>query len=144
MKPAVMRLQPAFKLAYLLAFITTMACFTLMFLPLSIFIKIILVLSVLINAAYLILRDVLLALPHSWGRLSLTSRDEIMITQKNGKTFICSVLPDSVVFSYCSVLRLKLKGRFWVRSLVMVEESADPQLFRRWRVWLRWGQTFTS
>ena len=65
-----MGLQPTFKLAYLLAFITTMACFTLMFLPLSIFIKIILVLSVLINAAYLILRDVLLALPHSWGRLS--------------------------------------------------------------------------
>jgi hypothetical protein len=140
MKPVEMVLRPAFKLAYLLMVISVMACLVLLFLPLAIFLKIILVLSVLMSAAYFILRDVLLALPHSWQSLSLTSRDEIMLTQKNGKTFMCSVLPDSVVFSYCSVLRLKLKGCFWARSLVLVEEGAEPEIFRRWRVWFRWGK----
>lgn len=144
MKPVEMVLRPAFKLAYLLTVIAVMACLVLLFLPLSIFIKIILVLSVITSAAYLILRDVLLALPHSWHSIALGLQDEIVMTQKDGERFICEVLPDSLVFSYLSVLRLKLKGCFLARNLVLVEESADPDVFRRWRVWLRWGLAISA
>ncbi|MEN9724577.1 MAG: hypothetical protein RLZZ98_86 [Pseudomonadota bacterium] len=140
MKPAEMVLRPAFKLAYLLMIMTVMACLVLLFLPLSIFLKILFVMTVLTSATYLILRDVLLALPHSWHSLALGLQDEMVMTQRNGERFICEVLPDSVVFSDCSVLRLKLQGYFWARSLVLVGESADPDLLRRWRVWFRWGR----
>jgi energy-coupling factor transporter transmembrane protein EcfT len=140
MKPEEMVLRPAFKLAYLLMVISVMASLILLFLPLPIFLKIILVLSVLTITAYFILRDVLLALPHSWHSLAIGLQNEMVMTQRNGEHFICEVLPNSVVFSYCSVLRLKLKGCFWGRSLVLVEESAEPEIFRRWRVWFRWGK----
>ena len=140
MKPVEMVLRPAFKLAYLLMVISVIACLVLLFLPLPILLKIILVLSVLTSAAYFILRDVMLALPHSWHSLAIGLQNEMVMTQRNGEHFICEVLPDSVVFSYCGVLRLKLKGCFWARGLVLVEESAEPEIFRRWRVWFRWGK----
>lgn len=140
MKPTEMVLRPAFKLAYLLMIMTLMACLVLLFLPISIFLNILLVMAVLTSATYFILRDVLLALPHSWHGLVLGLRDEMVMTQRNGERFICEVLPDSVVLSYCSVLRLKVKDHFWPRSLVLVAESADPDVLGRWRVWLRWGR----
>ena len=65
---------------------------------------------------------------------------EMVMTERNDERFICEVLPDSVVLSYCSVLRLKVKNHFWPRSLVLVAESADLDVLRRWRVWLRWGR----
>ena len=85
MKPVEMVLRPAFRLAYLLMVISVMASLILLFLPLPIFLKIILVLSVLTITAYFILRDVLLALPHSWHSLALGLQNEIVITERNGE-----------------------------------------------------------
>ena len=135
-----MVLKPALKLAYLLLSVTCLAILTLCLIPLPIVVKSVSVLLILVVAVYLILRDVLLALPHSWRSLGLNARDEIIITQKNGKAFICHVLPDSVVLGYLIVLRLKLKGQRFARSLVLVSESSDADVLRRWRVWLLWGR----
>ena len=139
MKPVHMVLRPALKLAYLLVFITLVACVVLLLLPLHFLLKAGLVLLVLLIAVYLIARDVLLILPCSWASLALNAQDEIIITQQDGKSFVCQVLPDSVAFSYCTILRLKLRAYWLPRNLVLVPESADAETLRRWRVWLRWG-----
>lgn len=144
MKPTEMVLRPALKLAYLLAAATFVACVTLLLLPLPTPLRLALVLLVSCFAVYLIRRDVLLALPHSWQSVTLNSKDDIEITQKNGQRFACQVLSDSVVFPHLTVLRLKLNGRFWPRSLILVADSADADEFRRWRVWLKWGIKWQS
>lgn len=145
MKPTEMVLRPALKLAYLLAVATVAACVTLLLLlPLSMPLRLGLVLLVSWLAVYLMRRDVLLALPHSWQSVTLNSKDEIVMTQKNGQHFVCQVLPDSVVFRHLTVLRLKLNDRFWPRSLILLAGSADADELRRWRIWLRWGIKWAS
>lgn len=139
-----MVLQPSLKLSYLLAGVTFVACLTLLFLPLLTLLKVALVLLVLLLGIYRLLRDALLALPHSCQRLVLNSKDEIVLVQKSGKNFLCQVLPDSVVFPHLTVLRLKLNGHFWPCSLILLADSADADEFRRWRVWLRWGIKWES
>lgn len=144
MKPTEMVLRPALKLAYLLAVATFAACVTLLLLPLPMPLRLGLVLLVSWLAVYLMRRDVLLALPHSWQSVTLNSKDEIVMTQKNGQHFVCQVLPDSVVFRHLTVLRLKLNDRFWPRSLILLAGSADADELRRWRIWLRWGIKWAS
>ena len=144
MKPTEMVLRPALKLAYLLAAATFAACVILLWLPLPTPLRLGLVLLVSYFAVYFIRRDVLLALPHSWQSVTLNSKDEIVMTQKNGQRFLCQVLPDSVVFPHLTVLRLKMNGRFWPRSLILLAGSADADELRRWRIWLRWGIKWAS
>jgi toxin CptA len=139
MKPVQMVLRPALKLAYLLALVTLAACVVLLLLPLHFLLKAGLALLILLVAVYLIARNVLLILPYSWASLVLNAQDEIVITQQDGKFFVCRILPDSVVFSYCTILRLKLSTSWFARNLVLVPESADAETLRRWRIWLRWG-----
>jgi len=115
----------------------------LLFLPLLMLIKALFLVLILVSTIYLVLRDALLALPHSFQRLILNSKNEIILEQKNGKQLVCRVLPDSVVFDGFTVLRLKLKGDWLPRSLILLSNSADADVFRRWRVWLRWGIKWT-
>lgn len=143
MKPDDMVLQPSLKLAYLLGVMNFVACVVLLFLPLLMLIKALFLVLVLVSAIYLVLRDILLGLPHSFQRLSLNSKNEIILEQKNGKQLVCRVLPDSVVFDGFTVLRLKLKVDWLPRSLILLSDSADADVFRRWRVWLRWRIKWT-
>ena len=139
-----MVLRPSLKLTYLLSGVSFAACLTLLFLTLVTLLKVALVLLVLLLSIYRLLRDALLVLPHSCQCLVLNSKDEIILVQKNGKEFLCRVLPDSLVFSNLTVLQLKLNDCFWPRSLILLADSADADEFRRWRVWLQWGITWES
>lgn len=144
MKPNDMALQPSLKLSYLLISVSFFACVTLAFLPLLALLKIALILLVLLLSVYKLLRDVLLALPNSFQQLSINNKNEVILTQKNGKCFTCKVLPDSVVFPYVTILRLKLDDCFWPRSLILLEDHLNADELRHWRVWLKWGISWQS
>ena len=51
------------------------------------------------------------------------------------------VLPQTSVSPWLSVLRYRLEGERWSRSLALLPDSLQTDDFRRLRVWLRWRAT---
>lgn len=52
------------------------------------------------------------------------------------------ILADSMVFSWLTVLRVRLDGEQQVRSIVVLSDSVSPTDFRRLQIWMRWRLPF--
>ena len=139
MKPSRLVLKPSYYLACLLGLVSILAVLLLLTLPMLFWLKLALLGLVVTVSTYLILRDALLALPNAWREISLNQKDEISLTQQNGLSFVATIQHSSVVMPFLTVLNVKLSGRFWSSSLILLPDSADADAFRRWRVWLKWA-----
>jgi hypothetical protein len=56
----------------------------------------------------------------------------------DGTSLSAAILPDSTVFSWLVVLRLKTDGRKRAISLLLFPDHMSREEFRRLRLWLRW------
>ena len=57
---------------------------------------------------------------------------------RDGARLAAMLLPDSTVFSWLVVLRLRLEGERRVLSLPVLPDQMSPDEFRTLRLWLRW------
>jgi toxin CptA len=140
-KPIQLDLQPAYLLAYLLASVALAVCCIVVFMPIPAAIKLSIVLLVLISMLYYIAQDALQWLPWSYRRLEINVQGVFLATRQDGIKSTVSVLPDSFVAAYLTVVNLQVEGRRWRRHVIITPDRVDPKAFRQLRVWLRWGHT---
>lgn len=60
------------------------------------------------------------------------------LTTLNGQTVICRILSSTFVSSYLVVLNLKPFDHFLTRSVIILPDRIDAEVFRQLRVLLRW------
>jgi toxin CptA len=65
--------------------------------------------------------------------------DDAMLFRRDGREVAGRLLGNSTVTPYLSILNVRPQGARWSRSVVIVPDGLDAEMFRQLRVWLRWG-----
>ena len=139
LQPIYIKLMPSKLLLGLLLAISIVACAIMISLPISAYIKVVIIALVLASSAYFILRDALLLLPWSWQSVDVNSKGELTITNKHGQQFQPTLALSTFIHAACTVLNFKRKGFKFVSPAVILFANANNQdELRRLRVWLRW------
>ncbi len=139
MKPTQLVLKPSSRLAYILVLVSFFAIVLVVCLAFPLLCKAALLLMIMLATAYAIARDALLILPWSCHLLTLNKENEIVVSQKNGESFVVKVQPTSLVLPQLMVINMRIKGRVLSRNMIILADSADAEEARLWRVWLKWG-----
>ena len=133
------KLLPSKLLLGLLLAISIVACAIMISLPISAYIKVVIIALILASSAYFILRDTLLLLPWSWQSVDVNSKGALTITNKQGQQFQPTLAPSTFIHAACTILNFKRKGFKFVSPAVIFFANANNQHeLRRLRVWLRW------
>ena len=80
----------------------------------------------------------LLAAPKSIVAFELNDAMECTLETKNGKHITCEILGSTFVAPYLVVLNLKPLNSCSARSIVILADTIDVELFRQLRILLRW------
>lgn len=145
MKPLHINFKPSKQLSGLLAMMSAVMCAILIPLPFSWQIKFAIVLSVAISLSYVLAAKCLLILPWSCVTLSVSSKNELKITLRDGTQLSdLTVAADTVVTPYLTVVRYEQKNAPFLRrvfksNLIVMPDSTDKDSLRQLRIWLRWG-----
>ncbi|HZV99173.1 MAG TPA: protein YgfX [Methylophilaceae bacterium] len=143
-KPIRLALQPSYLLAVVLAGAALGACIIVAWMPLSLWLKLLLCLAIAVSAAYHIAAQALLLLPGAWLQLELNSLGELQVSRKDGLVKSAVVLESSFVAAYLSILNLRISGSRWQANLIITPDRVDSTAFRQLRIWLRWGRQAVS
>ncbi|MDO9282703.1 MAG: hypothetical protein Q7T88_10020 [Methylotenera sp.] len=124
-------------------------CSILILLPLAWQIKWLLVVVILLLAAYSICVRGLLLLPVSLLALNVNVKNELQLTCRDGEKLVAVVYADSVVTPYLTIVhfqtqQLDLIRRLLFSHVVILPDMVDAESYRQLRVWLRWGQAHQS
>ena len=139
LQPIYIKLMPSKLLLGLLLAISIVACAIMISLPISAYIKVVIIALVLASSAYFILRDALLLLPWSWQSVDVNSKGALTIINKHGQQFQPTLAPSTFIHEACTILNFKRKGFKFVSPAVILFANANNQdELRRLRVWLRW------
>ena len=71
--------------------------------------------------------------------LSVDVKHGLMIQVHSGERFAAIVSGDSLVTSFMSVLRMKIVGHRFSKSVLLLPDMLDEEQYRVLRVWLKWG-----
>jgi toxin CptA len=107
-------------------------------LPLPLWTIAALAMLILFSMAYHVWRDAWLAAPSSAVALKLED-EHAVLTTRAGRQVEGTVLGDSFVTPYLTVLNVLPDGARMARSIVILPDSLDAESFRQLRVWLKWG-----
>lgn len=88
--------------------------------------------------------DALLKLPWTLVGLELNGKDELHMLRRDGQKLRVTVSPGSVVTPTLTLLNLKPGSTHWQRHMLITPDRVDPDVFRQWRVWLRWSRQAIS
>lgn len=149
MKPITLLLQRSNKLMILLITAGLFFGSMLLLLTLPIGINIILLTLILLSTAYFVMNIALLSLPWSWCSVSINKAGECSLTQKNDESFIVRIQPDSFVSSFLTIIHVvPLEYRWYKiwhhRHIILLQDNADAELFRKLRVYLRWHKNIAK
>lgn len=139
LKPIRLALQPSGWLAAVLALAGVGACTTIALLPLLLWQKLVLALFIAAAAGYHVVTDALLRMPWSIVALEVTSEGALRFQSRTETWTDAEVHGDSFVTPWLTVLNLTEPDKRLVRRAVLLSDSGDAEMFRRLRVWLRWG-----
>jgi toxin CptA len=93
--------------------------------------------GVILRVALLRGRDAIVALQA--GR-----PDALPFQTRDGAWHEGRLLGSTYVAPFLTVINLEVPGRRRARHVVILPDAADPEAFRRLRVWLRWGLNAAS
>jgi len=132
--------EPSLRLVIILVSIHLIAIFSIYSLPLFEGLKAIGIAVSIISLIYYLKKNALLTDADAIKVLMLSDEMPCQLTLRSGESYICNVLEDSFVAPYLTVINLKLEGKFFPRSLIILGDSLDVEEFRQLRVWLRWNK----
>ncbi|MDD2685527.1 MAG: hypothetical protein PHY62_05165 [Gallionella sp.] len=89
-----------------------------------------LVVVILFSVLYLLVREVFRRLPSSWLTFSVDG-STIQAAKRNGQFVQGQLMPGSVIFPFCLLLRIKSEGRGHVQTLVVFSDALNPDEYRR-------------
>lgn len=113
------------------------------FMPFALELKMALAVLVIASSTYHVL-DASLQLSWSLVGLELNSKGELHLRRRDGKKESATVLPDTVVLPYLTILNLKIDNSRWHRHVLITPDRVEIDAFRQLRVWLRWGRQAIS
>ena len=133
------KLMPSKLLLGLLLAISIVACVIIISLPISSYIKVVIIALILASSTYFILRDALLLLPWSWQSVDVNSKGALTITNKHGQQFQPTLAPSTFIHAACTILNFKRKSfRFVSPAVILFANTNNRDELRRLRLWLRW------
>jgi toxin CptA len=139
LKPIRLALQPSLQLAAVLAFAGICASAAIAALPMPAGQRLGLAAIVAAICLYHVVRDACLRMPWSIIALEVTSEGACRCQSRTGNWLDVEVGGDSFVTPWLTVLNLVEPGKRGARHAILLSDSGDPDMFRRLRVWLRWG-----
>ena len=135
MQAIALELQPSKLLLGLLCAISIVCCVILAQLPVSIPIKLVLIVFVLASSIYFALRDALLRLPSSWKRIEVSSQGVLKLTNNRGEIFEPKLAASSLIHSFVTILNVK---NWRLPPVILFTNATNQEELRKLRVWLRW------
>jgi toxin CptA len=138
-KPVRLDLQPSARLTWVLAVAALAACAAIYVLPFAGWIKLASMLSIVAATAFHIARDAQLRLRSSILAIEVGSDGTLRYLTRAAGWRDAMVRGDSFVTPSLTVLVLATQDRHFPRYAILVSDSGNPEMFRRLRVWLRWG-----
>ena len=138
-KPIRLDLQPSLRLTWILVIAGMAACGALLVLPLAGWGKLAGMLPILAATAFHIMRDAQLRLRSSILALEVGSDGTLRYLTRTAGWKDAMVRCDSFVTPALTVLVLATEEGRFPRYAILLSDSGNPEMFRRLRVWLRWG-----
>ncbi|MBP6058622.1 MAG: hypothetical protein KA524_09465 [Nitrosomonas sp.] len=130
--------QPSRRLVVILSLVHLAAAGLLWPLALSWDIKVVISAALIISWIYYLRQDALLIANNAVVALELSDEMQCTLITHSGKSIACTVLGSTFAAPYLTVLNLKLAGKFFMCSVVILPDSMDTEQFRQLQVWLRW------
>lgn len=93
---------------------------------------------IIISLVYYLRKDALLLAKNAVTELTLTEKNQCTMTTRSNAIIICTILNNSFVAPYLTVLVLQPEGNFFADSIVILPDGIDAEAYRQLRVWLRW------
>lgn len=139
LKPLRLDLRPSRLLASVLGVATLAALVLILLLPFPFWITLPLCVLLLGAAFFHIMRDAGLRLSSSILALEVASHGQVRYLSRREGWREVAVRGDSYVTPWLTVVNLSDPGKRWSRAAILMSDSGDAEMFRRLRVWLRWG-----
>ncbi len=139
-KPIHLNLKPSPLLAWLIGLANAICCLIVLFLPIHIGFKLLVVPVLVAMAIYSIRRYAMLALDKSINRMSLTHESKLQLISRNGARQEAKVLESTFVAAYLTVLNAEDMETGKRIHIILMPDNVEPDSFRQLRVWLRWGR----
>ena len=125
----------------LLAIISIGSCLIILFLPLMLAFKLVMILCIIVTSIYFILRDALLLLPNSWQFLDVDTKVQLTISNQRKQSFSPVLADSSFIHNRMIVLNFKRGGfELALPPIILFATHENANNLRRLRVWLRWGK----
>lgn len=140
MKTLHVTLQPSRLLAVMLFVIHGAAIAALALSAMPAWVKTALILLLALNLFHQSRRHALLREAESVVEFSL-AENGILLGQRDGRQIAGKLLGNSMVISHLCVMNVLPQGARFSRSIVILPDNLDAEIFRRLRVKLRWGVT---
>ena len=120
-----------------------------LFLPVPLWLKALLILTVLLLVVYSSLRYALLRWPNAVVAIQVNNSNQLQLVLKNGQQVEMLVQANTVVTAYLTVLNCVAKEaslvqRLFATAIVIVPDAVDAEHFRQLRVWLRWAKLVST
>lgn len=132
--------KPSFRLAKLLVSAHSIVLFLICSLPFFAGVKVMSIGVLMISMIYYLRKNALLSASDAIEVLVLSDEMSCQLTMHSSESYACDILEDSFVTPYLTVINLKLEGKFFPQSLVILAGSLDAEEFRQLRVWFRWNK----
>ncbi len=117
-------------------FIAAFALYPLTAIPSAI--KLVGVAMILISFNYYLKKDALLSARNAVVVFELSDGMQCTLKTQSGESIVCTIQSSTFVAPYLTVLNLKPENQFFTRSVVILPDSIDADVFRRLRVLLKW------
>jgi len=101
-------------------------------------IKLVGVAMLIISLKYYLRKDALLSARNAVVAFELSEEMKCTLTTQAGESIACTIQGNTFVAPYLTVLNLKPENQFFTRSVVILPDNIDTEVFRRLRVLLRW------
>lgn len=133
------KLMPSTLLLGLVGGVSIVCCLILITLPISLYLKLVIIALIIASSAFFILRDVLLLLPNSWKTIDVDRKGELTMINKSGQQFQLTPASNSFIHAGCTILNFKRSGfNFALGPVILLSSLESADELRRLRVWLRW------
>lgn len=117
-------------------FVAAGALYPLTIIPFAI--KLVGVAMLIISLNYYLRKDALLSAKNAVAAFELSDEMQCTLTTQSGESIVCIIQGNTFVAPYLTVLNLKPENHFFSRSVVILPDSIDAEVFRRLRVLLKW------
>jgi toxin CptA len=106
--------------------------------PLSLWLKSLLLCTLLLNFLFVVMHQVRRSLPSSIVAMQFDRDGVVLMQQRDGTMLTVRVLASSFVAPYLSIVLFKPHQAWFARSVVLLPDMLSQELFRHLRVWLQW------